>query len=99
MARNSARRTGRRSAGVPMSLRFPLELRAQVKRFAKRKGLEEATAVRLLCAERLEELALQDEDRLTEDWQDEQAIRGWEELPRGESRNASDDALGKGFNP
>ena len=80
-----------------MTLRFPVQLRAQVKRFAKRKGLQEAAAVRLLCAERLEELALEDEARLTEDWQDDEAIRVWEKLLRGETRIAPDDALKKVF--
>ena len=68
-----------------------------MKRFAKRKGLEEATAVRLLCAERLEELALERDDRLTEDWQDEQAIRLWEKLLRGQTKIAPDDALERVF--
>jgi predicted DNA-binding protein len=80
-----------------MSLRFPTELRERVKRFAKRKGLEEATAVRLLCTERLEEIALEDEERLAEDWQDKEAIRAWERLLSGKTKIAPDDALEKVF--
>jgi predicted DNA-binding protein len=80
-----------------MSLRFPEDLRERVKRFAKRKGLEEATAVRVLCAERLEELEREDDQRVTEDWQDKEAIHRWERLLRGEVRIAPDDALAKVF--
>lgn len=80
-----------------MSLRFPADLRAQVKRFAKRKGLEEATAVRLLCTERLEEIALEADQRVAEDWQDKEATRVWERLLRGETAIARDDALEKVF--
>ena len=80
-----------------MSLRFPPALRARVKRFAKKRGLEEATAVRLLCAERLEELDLAAEARQSADWQDEQAIRVWEKALREETKVAPDDALDKVF--
>ncbi len=80
-----------------MSLRFSPELRARVRRFAKTKGLEEATAVRLLCTERLSELDVEAERRHLEKWQDEEAVRIWEKLVDGETRIAHDDALEKVF--
>lgn len=67
-----------------MSLRFPADLRARVKRYARSRGLEEATAVRALCAERLRELDLTEDLRVAEQWQLGQAVESWDRMLRGE---------------
>ena len=67
-----------------MSLRFPTDLRARVKRYARTRGLEEATAVRTLCADRLRDLELREELQLAEHWQLEDALATWDRLDRGE---------------
>lgn len=67
-----------------MSLRFPAELRARVKRYAATRGLEEATAVRALCAERLREVELGDDLMAAERWQLSSALESWDRLERGE---------------
>ncbi|MBL8957032.1 MAG: hypothetical protein JNK82_40035 [Myxococcaceae bacterium] len=77
-----------------MSLRFPKELRARVSRYAKARGLEEATAVRVLCMERLQELELTDALALAERWQTTEALKSWEQLERGELRSVPADLAG-----
>ena len=67
-----------------MSLRFPAELRARVKRYAYSRGLEEATAVRALCAERLNELDLTQDLQVAHQWQLDQAVKSWDRLEDGE---------------
>lgn len=67
-----------------MSLRFPAALRARVRRYAKSRGLEEATAVRALCADRLRDIDLKEELELAERWQLQEALREWDRLDRGE---------------
>ena len=78
------KRSTRRPASVPLSLRFPPELRSRVKRYAASRGLEEATAIRALCAERLRELELTDDLGLAERWQLARATESWDKLERGE---------------
>lgn len=72
-----------------MSLRFPAELRSRVKRFAATRGLEEATAVRTLCAERLAELDRLEDVRAAEQWQLAQARESFERLERGELKTVA----------
>ena len=74
----------RRPASVPLSLRFPLQLRTRVKKYAASRGLEEATAIRALCAERLRELELTEDLAVAERWQLARANESWDELERGE---------------
>jgi hypothetical protein len=76
-----------------MSLRFPPALRARVQRFAVERGLEEATAVRTLCAERLQEIDLTSDLLLAERWQLQQARQAWDEWERGELETVELDAL------
>src|SRR4051812_28668245 len=78
-----AKRTARRSSSVPVSLRLPAELRARVKKYAASRGLEEATAIRALCAERLRELELTEDIVAAERWQMERALESWDKLERG----------------
>lgn len=66
-----------------MSLRFPADLRARVKRYAASRGLEEATAVRALCADRLEEVELGEEVLAAERWQLSMALQSWDQLEVG----------------
>jgi hypothetical protein len=67
-----------------MSLRFPPDLRKRVQKYATSRGLEEATAVRTLCADRLRELDLVDDIRAAEAWQLEQATENLDQLRRRE---------------
>lgn len=66
-----------------MSLRFPVDLRARVKRYAASRGLEEATAVRALCAERLQEVEFGEEVLAAERWQMSMALESWDQLEMG----------------
>lgn len=68
----------RRPSTVPISLRFGPELRQRVRRFAAERQLEEATAVRLLVTERLNEVDEAKELAEAEAWQREQALATWE---------------------
>lgn len=77
------KRLARRPSSVPLSLRFPAELRNRVKKYAVSRGLEEATAIRALCAERLRELELTEDLAVAERWQMERALESWEKLERG----------------
>lgn len=67
-----------------MSLRLPADLRARVRVYAQAHGLEEATAIRSLCADRLRELELTEDLLAAERWQLEQASATWKKLERGE---------------
>ncbi len=84
-----SKRSGRRPVSVPLSLRFPPELRSRVKKYAASHGLEEATAIRALCTERLRELELTDDLALAERWQRARATESWDQLERGELKLAS----------
>ena len=93
----SPKRAGRR-ASVPLSLRFPPDLRARVKRYAHSRGLEEATAIRVLCAERLRELELTEDLVAADRWQFEQAMKSWERLDDGRLDRVSPDEIRGIFN-
>ncbi len=87
MARSG--RGGLRSPGaasVPVSLRLPAGLRQRVRRFAAARDLPEATAIRTLCAERLDEIEMEGELRAAEAWQLRQAVATWDEFRAGRGR-------------
>ncbi len=84
-----SKRSTRRPSSVPLSLRFPPELRVRVKKYAASHGLEEATAIRALCTERLRELELTDDLILAERWQMARATESWDKLERGELKLVS----------
>lgn len=88
MSRSVKQRSARgsRTAGLPLSLRLPAGLRQRVRRFAAVRALQEATAIRMLCAERLEEIELEDEVRAAEGWQLRQAITTWDDFRSGKGR-------------
>ena len=94
---NAATRKGRKTTGEPMSLRFPSELRKRVKRYAQSRGLEEATAVRTLCADRLNELEVREDLESAERWQLEQALADMDRLERGELRTVGLDEVRTAF--
>lgn len=77
---------GGRAANVPVSLRLPPGLRQRVRRFAAARDLQEATAIRTLCAERLDEIELERELRAAEAWQLRQATATWDEFRAGKGR-------------
>lgn len=68
----------------PMSIRFPADLRRRVRRFARRRGLEEATAIRMMVAERLNEMELDEDLTKAEEWQRAQVYETLDRLERGE---------------
>ncbi len=83
------RQKPRRRPTISLSLRFPPDLRARVRRYARAHGLEEATAIRALCADRLREIELSEDLVAAERWQLEQAIASWTRLERGKLELAS----------
>lgn len=78
-----------RPSSLPISLRFPPALRKRVKKYAAAHGLEEATAIRALCTERLRELELTDDLVLAEVWQMARATESWDRLEHGELKLVS----------
>ena len=96
MTRATAK-AGRKKAGEPMNLRFPSALRRRVKKYARAHGLEEATAVRVLCAERLRDVELHEEREAAERWQFQQALADMDQLDRGEMKTVEFDELRKVF--
>lgn len=70
----------------PINFRMPAELRARLRRFAKRRYLGEAVALRLILAEYLDEDESQRELLKAERWQFQQAYETWERHRRGQGR-------------
>jgi hypothetical protein len=60
-----------------------------VKKYAALHGLEEATAIRALCTERLRELELTEDLAVAERWQMARATESWDKLERGELKVVS----------
>lgn len=87
----------RRPASVPISLRFSPELRERVRRYASERHLQEATAIRALCAERLNEIELATELAGAEEWQLQQATRTWDRFRAGKGRTAPPEELDRIF--
>jgi hypothetical protein len=87
----SATSAGRARAGSGSAARvvIPTDLKKRVAAEAKRRGLELAPAVRLLLAERVDEL--EDAARLSraEEWQRAEAWATWERMKAGDVREAS----------
>ena len=86
-----------RQAAAPFSLRVPPPLRQRIRRYAKARQLEEATAARVLMAERLNEVEAADELARADAWQLAQAQEAWRKLRRGELELASADGLARIF--
>lgn len=82
---------------VPMNLRFPADLRDRIKRFAVERGLQEATAVRVLCAEHLNEIQLAAELTRAEEWQLGKALEIWDRYQRGELETVSAESIHEVF--
>lgn len=83
----------RRRAAAPMSLRVPQALRERLDRYADAMELEEATAARVLIAERLSQFELGQEMALAEEWQLSQVQGPWSALRRGRLELAAPGAL------
>ena len=88
-----ARRQARPSVATPMSIRFPSGLRRRIRRFARGRGLEEATAIRMMVAERLNEIELNEDLSKAEEWQRAQVYETLERLERGEVELVSMDRI------
>ena|SRR3990170_4953998 len=86
-----------RQPGTPFSLRLPLPLRLRIRRYAEARQLEEATAARVLMAERLTEVEAADELARADAWQLAQAQEAWRALRRGELDLAPVDGLARIF--
>lgn len=71
---------------MPISLRFSPALRERVRRFAAKRQLQEATAIRLLVSERLNEIDDAKQLAEAEAWQREQALATWERFLAGRGR-------------
>lgn len=72
-----------RQAATPFSLRVPPPLRQRIRKYARARQLEEATAARVLMAERLNEVDAADELARADAWQLAQAQEAWRALLRG----------------
>lgn len=95
-ATGSRTRTGREAA-APFSLRVPPPLRQRIRQYAKARQLEEATAARVLMAERLSEVEAADELARADAWQLAQAQEAWRGLRRGDLELAPADGLSRIF--
>lgn len=91
------RRKGGRAAAAPFSLRVPPPLRERIRRYAKARQLEEATAARVLMAERLNEVDAAQELTRADAWQLAQAQEAWRELRSGRLELAPPDGLARIF--
>jgi hypothetical protein len=76
---------------------MPAELRARLRRFAKRRYLAEAVALRLILAEYLDEDESQRELLKAERWQFQQAYETWERHRHGEGRRVPRSEIDKIF--
>ena len=81
----------------PINFRMPAELRARLRRFAKRRYLGEAVALRLIVAEYLDEDESQRELLKAERWQFQQAYETWGRHRRGEGRKVPKAEIDKIF--
>ena len=91
------RRKEGRAAAVPFSLRVPPPLRERIRRYAKDRQLEEATAARVLMAERLNEVDAAQELARADVWQLAQAQEAWRELRDGRLELAPPEGLARIF--
>ncbi|MDP9266279.1 MAG: hypothetical protein M3O91_09225 [Chloroflexota bacterium] len=80
-----------------MNLRFPPDLRERIQRFAVERGLQEATAVRMICAEHLNEVDLADDLARAERWQLAMANETWDRYERGELETVSAESIEEVF--
>ena len=81
----------------PINFRMPAELRSRLHRFAKRRYLGEAEALRLIVAEFLDEDESQRELLKAERWQFKQAYATWQRYQRGEERTVPYEEIQKIF--
>lgn len=81
----------------PINFRMPVELRSRLRRFAKRRYLGEAEALRLIVAEFLDEDESQRELLKAERWQFKQAYATWQRSLRGEERTVPFEEIQKIF--
>lgn len=96
-SRTPSRRKEGRAAAAPFSLRVPPPLRERIRRYAKDRQLEEATAARVLMAERLNEVDAAQELARADAWQLAQAQEAWRELREGRLSLAPPDGLARIF--
>lgn len=94
---SASRPNAGRQAAPPFSLRVPPPLRQRIRRYAQSRQLEEATAARVLMAERLNEVEAADELARADAWQLAQAQEAWGTLLRGELELAPADGLARIF--
>lgn len=85
MRKATARRasSAKTTTNSPINFRMPAELRSRLHRFAKRRYLGEAEALRLIVAEFLDEDESQRDLLKAERWQFKQAYATWQNYLRG----------------
>lgn len=81
----------------PVSVALPDDLRARIAREARQRGLKLSSTVRVLVAERIEELAASEALTRAEEWQRAEAWATWDRLRQGDRREVSVDDLDKDF--
>src|SRR5690349_12908098 len=79
---SSGGRASRSSAELPISVRFPSELRRRTERFAAKSHLGLATAIRTIVGEYLDEIDATEELTRAEEWQRAQSWTTAQDLLR-----------------
>ncbi len=72
---------------VPISVRFPVDLRARAERYARARRMGVATAIRMLVSEHLDQIDRDEELSHAERWQRAQAWATWEKIKAGDRRD------------
>lgn len=96
-AGTAAARKRPRTAAAPFSLRVPPPLRDRIRGYARARHLEEATAARVLMAERLNEVDEAQELARADAWQLAQVQEAWRDLRSGRLKIARPDGLARIF--
>jgi len=89
--------SARATSNSPINFRMPAELRSRLRRFAKRRYLGDAEALRLIVAEFLDEDESQRELLKAERWQFKQAYATWQRYLRGKERTVPYEEIQKIF--
>lgn len=80
-------------SSAPLSVVLPADLRARLEEEARKRHVKLSTVVRVLAAERVQELDAAAELSASDRWQRDQAWATWERLRAGDRREVSRDEL------
>lgn len=81
----------------PLSVLLPADLRARLADEARRRHLKLSSIVRVLAAERIDEIEASGQLSAAERWQRDQAWAAWDELRSGDRREVSRADIAKDF--